>query len=353
MIRFAIIGCGRIVKNHLAAIEAHPRAELVACCDLRPDLARNYCRQSYADYGHMLREHQVEVVVLATPSGFHPFQALEIMKEFGRHLIVEKPLALKLQDALEVFDTASNLGLKVFPVYQNRYNPAVQAVKDELAGGRLGRPVLATVRVRWCRPQRYYERDLWRGSWALDGGALTNQGIHFLDLLSYLVGPVDRVQARVATQLVQVEVEDTAVATLSFENGALGLVEVTTAARPDDQEAAISVLCENGTARLDGLACNRLTIELEGETIRVEEEIPDAYGHGHTPFYADVIEDLEGGTCHPIDREQALTPLRFLNAIYRSAEDSREVALEEGLSSRRLGTRDLDLEQRYLAARRA
>lgn len=183
----------------------------------------------------------------------------------------------------------------------------------------------------------------------MDGGALTNQGIHYIDLLQYLMGDIETVDAVTATRLVEVEVEDTAVATVRFASGALGVIEVTTAARPHDFEASISVLAEKGTAVLTGIAANRLeTYTLDpGAQVQDSEEFPDAYGFGHWPFFRDVVADLRSGRPHPISIDEGARAIRLLNAIYRSAEDRREVRLEEGAVSRRLGRPDPRLTSLY------
>jgi predicted dehydrogenase len=352
-VRFALIGCGRIAKNHAGPLRDLSNAELVAVCDLREDraqaLSEKWGVRMYTNYHMMLRREDVEVVCILTPSGMHPAHAVDIMRGYGKHVVVEKPLALAWDDLAQMKSVADTQGVKIFPIYQNRYNRAVQKVRHDLVSGALGRPVLGTVRVRWCRPQRYYDRDPWRGTWAMDGGALTNQGIHYLDLVQYLLGDVESVTARIATQLVNVKVEDTAVATLRFKNGALGVIEVTTAARPDDLEASVSVLAEKGTAILSGIACNQLsTYTLDpGAAAACSEDFPDAYGFGHWSFFRDVIRDVLEGTPHPISFEEGTRAIQLLNALYRSAEDNREVRLEEEVASWNLGRPDPKLSALY------
>jgi len=345
-VRFALIGCGRIAKNHVGPLTELKRAKLVAVCDLVPERAQQYSEQSgaamHTNYHTMLRSEDIDVVSILTPTGMHPHHAMDIMRRYKRHVAIEKPMALAWSDLEEMKSVADEAGVKIFPVYQNRFNKAVRKVRDDLRNGALRKPVLGTVRLRWCRPQRYYDRDPWRGTWAMDGGALTNQGIHYIDLLQYMLGDVKSVYARTATHLVDVEVEDTAIAVLEFENGAGGVIEVTTAARPDDFEASISVLAETGTAILTGIASNELSTYTLNPSEREahSEDFPDAYGFGHWPFFQEVIEDLLDGRPHSITIEEGARPIRLLNAIYRSAEDGREVFLKEKVTSRNLGRRD-------------
>jgi UDP-N-acetyl-2-amino-2-deoxyglucuronate dehydrogenase len=353
-IRFAIVGCGRVAGNHLDAIQRVPRATIAAVCDLDAGRAKAYSDRCgvpwYTNYHEMLLAEQVDVVSIATPSGMHPCHAVEVMQQHRTHVVIEKPMALRLADLDLLGDVAMRTGRRIFPVYQNRYNAAVQKVHAELQAQALGRLVAGTVRVRWCRPQRYYDQSAWRGTWALDGGCLTNQGIHYVDVLLRLVGDVERVFALKTTALADIEVEDTLVASLRFANGALGQIEVTTAARPDDFEAEISVLGEKGTAVIAGLASNRLAVWTpDPESCpRYSEDIPNAYGFGHLPFYRDVVNDLLDGVPHPISFAEGERAVRLLNGIYRSTEDGAPVSLDAQPASALLGRRDPDLERRYL-----
>jgi predicted dehydrogenase len=352
-LRVAILGCGRIAKNHVAPLKDVDGTQLVAVCDLHREradaLGRSAGVPAYTNYHEMLLREHVDLVCILTPSGMHPAHAIDIMDRHRKHVVIEKPMALAFDDIARIRDAAARAGVKVFPVYQNRYNKAVQRVRRDLVSGALGKPVLGTVRVRWSRGAAYYARDPWRGTWAMDGGALTNQGIHYIDLLQYLMGDIEAVTARTATRLVDVEVEDTAVATARFGSGALAVIEVTTAARPRDFEASISVLAEKGTAVLTGIAANQLetyTIDPQASAAS-SEEFPDAYGYGHWPFFQDVVADLRGGQPHPISIDEGTRAIRLLNAIYRSAEDQREVRLDEGAVSRRLGREDARLTALY------
>ncbi len=252
-VQIAIIGCGRVAGHHCKAIYETKGVKLEAVCDLQKEKAENYSNlygvPFYENYNEMLEKHpDIEIVSVATPSGMHAEHSLEILGNFGKSIIVEKPTFLGLQQAKKTFEYAKNKKKHIFPVFQNRHNKAVKRVKEAIDTGELGQIRIVSVRVRWCRPQSYYDLSPWRGTYSHDGGALTNQGIHHVDLINYLGGVVDRVNCKMQTMGARIEVEDTAVATVEYQSGGLGVVECTTAARPDDFEASISIVGEKGTS---------------------------------------------------------------------------------------------------------
>lgn len=349
-IKFAIIGCGRISYRHIEAITANPRAELVALCDLNLDLARERSRmlkiRIYQDYNEMCGTENIDVIVIATPSGMHAEHSIDIIKKYGKHLVIEKPMCLSVSDGLKLIKTAEENGVKLFIVHQNRFNKAVLKVKSAIGNNLFGRLVLGTIRLRWSRGQSYYDRDAWRGTYAFDGGALTNQAIHHIDLLRLLVGEVDSVSAVAATQLVNVEVEDTACVWLRFKNKALGVIEATTAARPvnKDLEASISILGEKGVAIVEGASVNKLITWTLDENINLadySEDPPNVYGFGHNLIIDNVVEVLTKGKDIFVTAEDALATIKLLNAIYSSIElNGREVRLSSAPVSSRLGIID-------------
>ena len=348
-IRFAIVGCGRIAYRHIEAIQANPKAELIALCDLNLDRAteRNEAAHVhlYQDYNEMLQKEDVDVVCIMTPSGMHAEHAMDIINKYGKHIVVEKPMSLRVSDGERLIETAEKEGVKLFVVHQNRFNKAVQKIKSGIEEQSFGKIVLGTIRLRWSRGQAYYDRDAWRGTWALDGGALTNQAIHHIDLLQWLVGNVTSVSAISATQMVDIEVEDTACAWLRFENGALGVIEATTAVRPEnnDLEASISILGENGVVVIEGASVNKLMTWTFDEIDLSEhsENPPNVYGFGHNHIIDNVVDVLTIGGEPLVSGEEALKSIKLLNALYRSIElNGRELMMKDLPASGRFGVID-------------
>jgi predicted dehydrogenase len=340
MLRFALVGCGRIAKRHseLLGLNQIKNATLVAVCDLVEEKARKigslYSIPFYTDMHVMMSSNDIDVVVVLTESGNHAKHVIELSK-YKKHIIVEKPMALTLEDADTMISACDEAGIKLFIVKQNRFNLPVIKLKEAMVLGRFGKLVLATIRVRWCRDQSYYDQDPWRGTWALDGGVLTNQASHHVDLLEWMIGEVDTVYALASTALANIEAEDTAVVALKFKNGALGLIEATTAIRPKDLEGSISVVGEGGVVEIGGFAVNEMKVWNFINTLKEDKEVidkysvnpPNVYGFGHQAYYEHVVDCLKNDKKHLVDGLEGRKSLELINAIYESIETGKEVSL--------------------------
>jgi predicted dehydrogenase len=263
---------------------------------------------------------------VATPTGCHATHIIELAR-YGTHLVVEKPMALRVRDCTAMMRACRRHGCRLFVVKQNRYNPAVVAARAAWEAGRFGKPVLGTVRVRWQRRQAYYEQDDWHGTWRMDGGVMSQQASHHIDLLQWFMGPIERLHCRAATRLMDIEVEDTAVATFQFQSGALGAFEATVATRPEDLEGSLSLLGEQGTVIIGGLAVNkiqywRFETEAPGDAEiqnQQSQEVPNVYGRGHGPYLADVIRAIQTGQPGLVEGAEGKKNIEILTAMYESA----------------------------------
>jgi len=281
-----------------------------------------------------------------TESGLHADHVVELAR-YGKHIVVEKPMALTLSDADRMIAACDQFKVKLFVVKQNRFNVPVVKLREALEAGRFGKLVLGTVRVRWCRPQSYYDQASWRGTWAMDGGVLSNQASHHVDLLEWMMGEVDSVYATATTALADIEAEDTAVVTLRFRNGALGIIEATTAARPKDLEGSLSVLGEFGTVEIAGFAVNEMRTwnfaDATPDDARVLEEFsvnpPNVYGFGHQAYYEHVVDCILNDRQHLVDGLEGRKSLELITAIYESIETGVPVNLRFNPKRCRLGMR--------------
>jgi len=352
-LNFALIGCGRIAKRHAQILHAMEDVNLVAVSDVIEGCAQAFGSEYdvpwYTDYHKMLKEEKIDVVNVLTPSGSHAEIGIDVANT-GRHVVVEKPMALRLEAADTLTEACSLNKVELFVVKQNRYNLPVVKLKEALNAGRFGKLVLGTVRVRWCRRQDYYDQDAWRGTWAMDGGVLTNQASHHIDLLQWMMGPVESVMAKAETVLTNIEAEDTGVAILKFQNGALGVIEATTCTRPRDLEGSISILGEKGTVEIAGFAVNKMKTWNFEEPINGDDEVlekyaqnpPDVYGFGHNEFLRNVVDCLKEGRHSIIDGLEGRKSLELINAIYESVETGKEVFLRFKPKRCRLGMKDVD-----------
>jgi UDP-N-acetyl-2-amino-2-deoxyglucuronate dehydrogenase len=337
-IRFALAGCGRISHNHIGAIKSHAdRCELVAVCDPAASALRAAGEQTqakpFSDYSQMLAETNADCVVLTTPSGMHPLQAIQAAQA-GFHVMTEKPMATRWKDGLAMVDACDTAGVRLFVVKQNRHNATLQLLKRAIDQRRFGRIYSVAVNVFWARPQDYYDSAKWRGTWEFDGGAFMNQASHYIDLLEWLIGPVESVMAFTGTLARAIEVEDTGVAALRWRSGAVGTLNVTMLAYPKNFEGSITILGEKGTVRIGGRAANEIQHWEFSEKSPEDDSITQAnyettsvYGHGHPLYYNNVINCLRGEAEPETDGREGLKSLELLIAMYLSARDGRRVSL--------------------------
>src|SRR5262245_11826124 len=300
-LKTALLGCGRIGERHARILASSAESELVAVADVEPRKAQAFAAQhggrAYAGIEELVEAESPDLVAVCTPSGLHAEGVLAACDAGVPTIVVEKPMALTLSDADAMISACAEKGTRLFVVKQNRYNLPIQKLRAALEAGRFGKPVLGAVRVRWCRHQDYYDQARWRGTWAMDGGVFSNQASHHVDMLVHMMGEPASVQAKSATRLASIEAEDTGVALLKFADGALGVIEATTATRPANLEGSISILGEGGTVEVGGFAMNEMTVwkftDEKPEDAEVLERYrtnpPDVYGFGHHAFYRDVF----------------------------------------------------------------
>ena len=337
-IQLALVGCGRISANHIGAVEKHSdRLELVDVCD-ESDTALNEAVAYTKAVGHrsltqMLKTTNADLVILATPSGLHPDQAVQVALS-GRHVITEKPMATKWSDGLRMVKACEDANVRLFVVKQNRQNTTLQLLKKAIEQGRFGKIYSVAVNVFWTRPQAYYDSANWRGTWEFDGGALMNQASHYIDLLDWLIGPVESVMSYTATLARNIEVEDSGVVSLRWRSGALGTVNVSMLTYPKNMEGSITVLGEKGSVRVGGVAVNEIKMwefserrAEDAEIVNVNYQTTSVYGFGHALYYDNVIKTLRGEALPETDGREGLKSLELLIAMYLSARDGKRVTL--------------------------
>ena len=336
-IRIALVGCGRISASHFEAIARVDGLALSAVCDSLEARARAAGEQWsvpwFTSYEQMLAEAPCDAVAIATPSGLHPAQGV-LAARAGKHVISEKPMAISLASADALVQACDDAGVRLFVVKQNRLNATVQMVKRALDKGRFGRLFLANTTVHWSRPQSYYDQAPWRGTWEFDGGAFMNQASHYVDLMQWLVGPVESVIAKTATLARHIEAEDTGAAVLKFRNGALGVIEVTMLTFPKNLEGSFTLIGERGTVKIGGTAVNRIEhwsfADEDPDDALVEQvntDPPSVYGFGHEPYYRNVLKVLRGEAVPDTDGRMGRKSLELILGIYESAKTGREVPL--------------------------
>ena len=352
VLKYALIGCGRISRRHLQAAAARPELEIAALCDLRRERAEELARETgllgkvsiWTDFRTMLREVAPQLTAVTADSGAHEELGLACL-EGGSHLLVEKPMALSLEGADRMIALAREKGLCLAVCHQNRFNPAVRALRGAVEAGRFGRIYYGTAAVRWRRDREYYRQASWRGRWDRDGGALMNQCIHDIDLLCWMLGRPTQVMA--CTDRLDhpyIEAEDFGGAVIRFEEGRYGILEGTTLVYPENLEETLCLFGSRGTAMLGGRAVNQIQCWKFADSLPGEEElrrqqasqaIDTVYGKGHEPLYEDVVRAVLEGRRPLVTGEEGRRALELVLAVYRSAAEGRPVALplERGASS--------------------
>ena len=335
--RIALVGCGRISRNHLDAIRNVDGLRLTAVGDSDEGRAREAGEAAgvpwFTSYSEMLARADADIVTIATPSGLHAMHGIAAAKA-GKHVITEKPMAITLEQADALVSATDAAGVRLFVVKQNRLNPSVQLLKRAVDKGRFGRIYLANTTVRWQRPQDYYDSAAWRGTWEFDGGAFMNQASHYVDLIQWLLGPVESVIAKTATQARRIEAEDSGVAVLKFRSGALGVIEVNVLTYPRNWEGSITIIGERGSAKIGGTAVNKVEhwafADYDDDDKLIEAagtNPPTVYGFGHEGYYRNVLAVLRGESQPETDGRAGRKSLELILGIYESAKTGRDVPL--------------------------
>ena len=354
-IKVAIIGCGRISKNHVNAIfNEHKRSKIVAICDTSKEriesallMIKNLFKENnlkenlprtFLDFKEMINEHntkriKIDLVVLTTPSGIH-FSQTKQAAEAGINICTEKPMAVKWKHGLEMLNITKKNNVRLFVVKQNRLNKTIQLVKKQIDKGRFGKIALVTINVFWQRPQSYYDQDKWRGTKELDGGALMNQASHYVDLIDWLIGPVEQLSATKSTIGRSIEAEDTAAIQMKWKSGALGTMAVTMLAYPRNIEGSITILGEKGSVKIGGKAVNKIELwefsDSSEDDLIVKEasyETTSVYGFGHQAYWENMLNSLINNEKAICEGEDGLKSLEFLIASYKSSDENKFIKL--------------------------
>ena len=336
-IRIAIVGCGRISKNHFESLKKHQdNIELISICDTQQTILsvheKKYNVKGYLDLDDMLKKEDLDLTVICTPSGVHADQT-ELCAKRGVNVMTEKPMATRWNDGVSMVKVCDKAGVRLFVVKQNRSNPTLQLLKRAVKENRFGKIHMVHLNVFWTRPQEYYDQAPWRGTWEFDGGALMNQASHYVDLLDWLIGPIDKVQAMMSTTR-DIEVEDTCVLNVKWRNGALGSMNVTMLTYPKNFEGSITILGEKGTVRIGGVAVNDIQHwefdvpkDYDKTVQEASYQTASVYGFGHPLYYNNVIEVLRGNIEPETDGREGLRSLEVLIAAYLSARDGKIISL--------------------------
>ncbi|MDC3416033.1 Gfo/Idh/MocA family protein [Aquibacillus salsiterrae] len=346
MIKFGIVGCGRVGKVHAAAVYETKGSLLTAICDLEEGKLKTLTKEFrvsnvYKNYTEMLENKDIDVINICTPNGLHADMAIAAIKK-GKHVIIEKPMATSLEDARLIIETAKKYNVKATVVHQNRFNEAIQVTREALLKGRFGKLSYGTASVRWTRTQDYYNQDDWRGTKEMLDGVLMNQVIHTIDLLIWLMGPVKSVFGRAVTRLREIEMEDVGTAILEFESGSIAVVDGTGTIYPVDIGANINLFGECGTVSIGGNAANQIERWRFSESFEKEEQemiesnkaMPlSVYGNGHKQIVENFVESIKENKDPYVSLEAGFNAVKVILAIYKSSMSGQPVYFENEVVS--------------------
>lgn len=336
-IKIGLLGCGRISYNHLDVIhKLKNNFELVGVCDNNSKVAQlvadKYNTNAFCNYNDLLNQ-SIDVVVICTPSGLHAQQCISAANK-GKHVITEKPMATNWHDGINMVNACNRNNVKLFVVKQNRFNETIKMLHRAIKENRFGKIYIVNSNVFWSRPQSYYDLNPWRGTWEMDGGAFMNQASHYLDILSWLFGPISKVQSITGTLARKIEAEDSGVINIKWKSGALGSVAVTMLTYPENLEGSITIIGEKGTAKIGGVALNKIEHwkfsdikDYDQDVISSNYETDSVYGNGHLEYYQNIIDVFMGNDSPAVSGESALGSLELLVACYKSAQELKTIDL--------------------------
>ncbi|MCK4559335.1 MAG: Gfo/Idh/MocA family oxidoreductase [Calditrichia bacterium] len=335
--KIGLVGCGRIAKNHFDAIREEKNLQLVAVCDIDKKKAEAAGKEQkipfFTDLKKMLEDVPMDIISICTPSGIHPQNGI-LAAEHGVHVVTEKPMATKLEEADALIKACDKNKVHLFVVKQNRLNATMKLLKSAIDKGRFGKIYQAAVNVFWQRPQEYYDQSKWRGTWEFDGGAFMNQASHYVDALEWLIGEPESVMAMTTTMARKIESEDMGAAVVRFRNGVIATINVSMLTFPKNYEGSITILGEKGTVKIGGIAVNSIE-KWEFEDYDDDDKIvfesnynpPNIYGFGHLGYYQNVVQVLEGVKEPNTDGRGGRKSLELNLAIYKSSQTGKRIAL--------------------------
>jgi len=339
-----IIGCGRILKKHIETINVlNKKLKIVGISDIIPSRLRQASKilkvKGYKDYKIGIRDTNPDIVSILSPSGKHAIHIMNALK-LNKHVIVEKPMCLKISDGEKIIKLSKKYKKKVFVVMQNKLNLPVLKLRQDLKKKKFGNIFHSSVIVRWRRDQKYYDNDNWRGTWKLDGGVVSNQASHHLDLLRTIMGDPVSVYAKASNHIAKIQCEDTALIIFKFKNKKTAIMEATTAMRPKNIEGSLSILGTKGSAKIGGFALNKIEYYNVSDKVNISKystKPKNVYGFGHLKFYEHVINAISKKINSEFECKEALKTVKIINAIYRSIETRKEIYFNKNITSKKLG----------------